>query len=345
MTGFDVETRLADYFTWLEDSTGQAMSPSALQPPRLAIVDPLADRHESTFSRPGRRWLVLAAASIALLVGSVAVLWPQASDQPVWAAEAVAIANDAPRLLVDGWDVEGVGAFSVENGEVTFESNGRNADIFWTPGSRFADLVDDRSRSSADTTAATAGNVDWTIFDYSGSEYRAVGLIQSHTVEVVASPTAESEFVDLLDKIEIVDVDTWLSALPDSIVQPTNQVGVVEQMTADIPLPPGLALSDITDTNIVGNRTQVAIEVLRPVVCGWIDTWFTANDAGDQQLSERAEEVLGATRKWAIVQEMGGGLWFESLLQRTDAVATGSLITDGSSPEPIDRDNLSGIGC
>lgn len=345
MTEFDVETRLVDYFTWLEDSTGQAMRPGA----RAGKPVSVAGRH-SVQRKRGRdgtrqRWLLSAAVLIALLAGAVSLLWPRGSDQPVWADEAVAVATQSPRLLIREWAVEGVGAFSIENGEMTFGSGGRTADLFWTPALMFNDRVNDRVQSSTSTTTTSVGHIEWTMFDYGRSEHRAIALVDGSTIEVVASPTNESEFVDLLGRIESVDVDTWLRALPASIVLPDSQVAVVEQMTADIPLPPGLEVFDITDTDIVGNRAQVAVAVLQPVVCGWIDVWFTAQEAGDQQLVEQVEEVLGTAREWAIVEEMIGGPWTDSLLQRTDAVATGSLITDGSSPEPINRDNLAGIGC
>jgi len=338
VTGFDVETRLSDYFAWLEDSTGQAM-----RPPESGIVDERQHR-EPERAQHSRRWLLAAACLVALLVAA-AVVWTGDSDEPVWAAEAIVVAESAPRVLIDGWTVEGVGAFSADTGEVTFENGERSVDVFWTPGSGFAGLADDRSQSSSATVSTTADGIDWTVFDYGRGEYRAVALIEGHSVEVVAPSTIDSEFIDVLNDLEIVDVDTWLSALPASIVQPDSQAAVVEQMTADIAFPPGLARSDLTQADIVGNRTQVAIAVLGPLVCGWIDAWFAAKDAGDQQTAERAEEILGGARGWAIVEEMSEGPWFDSLLQRTDAVATGSLITDGSSPEPISRDNLAGIGC
>lgn len=345
MTEFDVETRLADYFTWLEDSTGQSMSFGARADKPVSMAGQHSDHRTRRRDGTRRRWLLSAAVLIAVLAGAVSLLWPRESDQPVWAAEAVAVATQSPRLLIRGWAVEGVGAFSIENGEMTFESGGRTADLFWTPASMLNDRVNDRVQSSTSTTTTSVGDIEWTMFDDGRSGHRAIALVDGSTIEVVASPTNESEFIDLLGRIESVDVDTWLSALPASIVQPGSQIAVVEQMTADIPLPPGLEVSDITDTDIVGNRAQVAVAVLQPVVCGWIDTWFTAKESGDQQLVDQVEEVLGTAREWAVVEEMIGGPWTDSLLQRTNAVATGSLITDGSSPESINRDNLAGIGC
>ncbi|MGH9272508.1 MAG: hypothetical protein ACRDZ2_14685 [Ilumatobacteraceae bacterium] len=248
-------------------------------------------------------------------------------------------------MLPSGWSVESVGSFSASDGEVRFRNQDRTVTLFWSPIENLPELQNDRRLSAFGTSQVEALGTTVELFDYGFGEARAVWSSEQSAIEAVALPTDPQGLGDLVRQIEVVDVDSWLSALPADVVRPDDQTALVQELLIGVPLPPGLEASDLSDADAVGNRTQAGIAVLSPVVCGWIDTWLDARDRGDVGEAAAVERVLGDVRQWPVVRGFEQGFWLDSLLQRTDAVATGSLITDGNTPEPISRDNLSGIGC
>ncbi len=58
-------------------------------------------------------------------------------------------------------------------------------------------------------------------------------------LEIRADVGSEQAYRDLIAKLHAVDVNTWLDALPDSFVLPSERSAVVDEMLADIPVPPG----------------------------------------------------------------------------------------------------------
>ena len=62
-----------------------------------------------------------------------------------------------------------------------------------------------------------------------------------------ASPPTPTRSRPMLASLHEVDVDTWLSAMPASVVQPAQQAEAVDEMLAGIPLPPGFDPASIRD--------------------------------------------------------------------------------------------------
>ncbi len=78
-----------------------------------------------------RRWVSAVAAAVALVVGLVTVQQLRGGGSPAWAAEVRAVAEAAPRLLVDrlGWTVTRADEFSVDQGEMTFGDGKQELDL------------------------------------------------------------------------------------------------------------------------------------------------------------------------------------------------------------------------
>ena len=98
-----------------------------------------------------RRWLVAVAAAIALVFEFAAVQPGQGGRSTVWATEIVAIAEAAPRLLVDrpGWTVARADQFAADQAEMTFSNGRQELELRWIPVGEHADRLKDRA-SGAD---------------------------------------------------------------------------------------------------------------------------------------------------------------------------------------------------
>jgi hypothetical protein len=71
--------------------------------------------------------------------------------------------------------------------------------------------------------------------------YVALWVQNVHAFEARGFFASREPFADVLTALVEVGGDTWLEAMPDSVVRPTDHDTAVEAMLPDIPLPPGFA--------------------------------------------------------------------------------------------------------
>jgi hypothetical protein len=149
-------------------------------------------------------------------------------------------------------------------------------------------------------------------------------------------------FEQLAGSLERVDVDTWLSAMPASVVKAASRPEVVRAMLADIPLPPGFDAKKLEDGAILKDRYQLGAAVSGAVACAWIDRWDAARKRGDRATEQQAEDAMRTARNWKILQEMRGqGAWTQTLVGYADAMRGDGLWFG----RPLRGDAHSGLGC
>jgi hypothetical protein len=270
--------------------------------------------------------LLAAAAVLAVLAASsVAFLRPGSPGGPgaAWAADVLAVANGAPRFLVtaDGWSVTRADEFSAEDGEMTFGNGTRTLELNWRSGS-FADWVADRAHSSGPPSAISIAGASATLFQYTGStDFTALWQVGRNTMEMRGTFPTRADYLAVASTLRSVDVDTWLRAMPASVVRPDQRRSAVEGMLQGLPLPPGFDLDALIQRTTVSDRYQLGAAVSGAVACGWIESWVSATAHGDSAAAHLAAQAMAGSHDWAILNEMNpSGDYPEVLWEYADAM-------------------------
>jgi hypothetical protein len=297
-----------------------------------------------------RRVLGLAAPALAAAVAAVVLgitLTGNGSDQ-AWAAALVRVAEAAPRLLVDedGWEITRADQFSVDYGEMTLAKDGQELEIKWMPGSEYAQAVGKRDAELDDLGTASAAEGEARLFRYRGtSDYVALWLRGDYLVEARGLASDTDAFRAVLASLHEVDVDTWLSAMPESVVKPTSQADVIENMLAGIPLPSGFDRRSIPTTDAVRDRYQLGAQVTGTVACAWIDRWVNARRVGDEAAAREAVDAMSTSRTWPVLQEMNEeGDYPEVLWELAAAMETNAPVPAGK-PMTVEEAYVAALGC
>lgn len=304
----------------------------------IMSTDPATDVPTVELRRlhPGR-WIVAVAAAVALVVGMATVQQLRGGGSPAWAAEIRAVAEAAPRLLVNrpGWTVTRADEFSVDQGEMTLSNGKQELDLHWIPIGEHDDKVADRaSTSDLQATSEVAGH-QASISRYAAtSDYVALWTQGNRSAEARGLFASLDEFKGLLDDLAEVDVDAWLDAMPASVVKPGARADAVDEMLADIPLPDGFDRASLRKGAAVQDRYQLGAAVAGSVACGWIEDWIMATDAGDAPGAKRAVDAMATSHRWAILVEMRDeGAYPDVLWELADAMATDAPVPGGSLRE------------
>ena len=120
------------------------------------------------------------------------------------------------------------------------------------------------------------------------------------------------------------DVDTWLSAMPASVVQPADQASQVDQVLEGVPLPPGLDPSSIVPASMPQDDYQFSAYVLRGAYCGWLDEWWRADRSGNRGAADAAIQQLLDAENWpAVKAQAKTGSLDQDFRQYANTVAKG----------------------
>lgn len=228
------------------------------------------------------------------------------SGQVVYAAAAIEVAEDNPRLLIDepGWKATTVYDFAKDSGTIVFKKGRLDIEMNWYPADRYQDYYDDRTEVSK-RDAITIDGQPGSRVSYGPTEIAAMLEPEGPTfVEIRAARFEDADdILATFAKIKHVDVDTWLAALPAEIVTPGKVAEVADEILADIPLAPGFDKGALTELG-VNDRYQFGAEAVSLVVCSWLDEWLRAVQAVDAAAEQRVVRALGSARSWSVLDEM-----------------------------------------
>ncbi|MGE5282178.1 MAG: hypothetical protein ACM3N0_07640 [Chloroflexota bacterium] len=289
--------------------------------PRIGRRGFLTDRRRATllagFAGAGLATLVI------LLVGM-----PGSGSHPQFATAAIEVAEANPRLLVTepGWSVTHAGEFQADEGEVTFSGRRHWLSVNWYPARQYRSYLRDRASVSRPQTSRLLGRVATTV-RYGPAEY-ATMLSPRGTVfiEVRGRLGSHAEYEAVLHSLRSVDVTTWLSAMPPSVVRPDARAKVVERMLHGVPLPPAFDLARLEGGSWVADHYQLAVKVAGAVSCGWVESWLAATKAGDDSHAREAVEAMATSRRWPMMPTLTkGGGWSANVLHVADEIERGHL--------------------
>lgn len=267
---------------------------------------PVPDAPSRERRRKPRLQLLGVAAAAAVVAGIALDVGVGNQPTSAYAAEIVAVAEGAPRLLVDadGWDVTRADQFRVDYGEMTFENGAESADLHWRPAATHADFVADRQAGGDPVVPIEiAGDAGELLRTRGTDTYTALWLRGDHSLELRIDETTEEAFREAAAAVVAVDVETWLDALPDSVVRPADRNEVVSEMLAELPVPDTFDRT-VLDAVEVADRYQLGAQVSGAVACMWLDQWTEASRVGDASSKAQAAEALATSTTWPVLLDM-----------------------------------------
>jgi hypothetical protein len=224
----------------------------------------------------------------------------------------------------NAWRVTRADEYDKNEGEMTFTDNGHSADLNWRSGP-LGPWLDDRLNGAIDHGRHKVVNGTARVIQYADSTtYTALWKADGRVLEFVTDAGSVDEFQSLLDTLVVVDVDTWLTAMPDSVIKQANQPAVIAEMLTGIPLPAGFDPSVLANDDEIKDRYQLGARVVSAVSCTWIEQWVDAKATGDTAAAQAAVDAMTTASQWPIIQEMNrSGAYGQVLQQFVDAMAAG----------------------
>lgn len=351
---------------------GFADSPEA-QEILTAILETPPSRGENTgvvrVRKPRHSQPLRAIAKRTVAVGVVAAVVlgiatiaapdrPVPGSQTVWDAELVSVAEQSPRLLLSGdeWKVTRADEFSAELGEMTFE-NGEDCtllplkegcywlSLFWRSADTHDDYFEDRKHGADSSSKTTIDGHEAIVFEVDNSiarTYQAMWLDGEHSLELRSDviPTLD-EFNAIAATLQQVGVDTWLSAMPASVVKPDARDGVINRIIADIPVPSNVDLTELRSAQNVRDGYQLEYQVAETVICGWVQQWIDGTQAHDDAAVREAVAAMAGARDWRVMENYGGRSY---VFDVADAMRTGAEI-NGNAELPTGVYYQRHLGC
>jgi hypothetical protein len=304
--------------------------------------------------RPGR--LIAAATGVAAVSLVAAAILTSSGSPVVFAAAAVAVAEANPRVLVDrdDWKVVRADEFTVDDGEMTFSDGRQRLDLRWRPADEYDQVTAKRAEEDMAPEEITVLGRRSLMYRYPGTtDYFTYVPPEEgseegrHYMEVRGDLGGEEPYRALLADLIQVDVETWLGAMPPSVVKPADRAAAVDEMLQGIPTPPGFDADPLRSGEALKDRYQLGAQVTGAVACGWLDRWSDAKDAGDTATRDEAVAAMKTSHDWRILHEMNEeGDWPEVLWEIADAMDGGGVPT-GKGLVPLDDRELyvSALGC
>ena len=271
-----------------------------------SAADPAARPARSRGRRMALRMGFVAVCVAIATVIAVLALGSTGDEQGDTAyAEAVKVAEANRRLLVTqhGWTVNYAQWDSPTSGEVDFVPDGGRdhgyLDIHWYG----ADEFDERTRERG-KTAEIAGTEALT-YPLAGPTKEFAAVLPPRDGNFVYIRGSGRDFADFerrLDSIVSVDVDAWLDAMPDSVVPPADQGDRIDELLKGVPLPEGFDRTSLEPASMPQDDYQFTYYVLSGAYCGWLDEWWRADRAGDEDAANAAIAELLDAENWPAVQ-------------------------------------------
>ncbi|HWA55338.1 MAG TPA: hypothetical protein VG816_14305, partial [Solirubrobacterales bacterium] len=221
--------------------------------------------------------------------------------------------------------------FEKDEGEVTFARGDRSFAVHWYPARLYRSYLRDRSHVSAPQRSTLLGRAATTVrygVDRNGAEDFATILAPDGPVFVEARGAIgdRAAYDAVLSSLRPVDVDTWLGAMPRSVVGPDARARVVERMLRGVPLPPNFDRSALQEEDAVMDHYQLAVKVAGTVSCGWFESWLRAKKKGDEPRAREAVAAMSTWRKWPMTPPLiEGGGWGMNLKMAAEELAAGRV--------------------
>jgi hypothetical protein len=233
--------------------------------------------------------------------------------------------------MAPGWDVS-----SAEPDSMTFSDGAHSLEVEW----RDADDNNEDYRAELRELARGNERFEITLLDRPATVIGRRGSTEYTTflrpeggifLKISGDLGGRKPYLEVIRSLEPTDVETWLSALPPSLVRPGSREAVAAERLGGAPLPPGLDLDALGGITSASDRAQFDVDLVQSVACGWLDEYLAATQAGDTDRAEAAIAALATSRDWPVLHELDrqGQSWPQAVWGVADAMAAGA--TDPSA--------------
>jgi hypothetical protein len=297
-----------------------------------------------------RAVLLVAATACAAAAALVGVTLSERGGGTAWAAALVRVAETAPRLLVDapGWSVTRADEFGVGRGEMTFAGGEQRLDVQWERGADLGAKLGEAGSGAESLGTTTVEGTEAQLYRYSGgNDFVAAWSQDGYGLQARGIAADLATFTALVRTLHDVDVDTWLSAMPESVVRPEGRSKVVLDMLDGVPLPPGFDVASMQHVRAgtVLDRYQLGAKVASGVACAWLDRWVAARHSGDDRGVRQAVGALATSHDWRVLHDMQAeGAYPTVLWQYADAAASNAPIAAGKNLS-VEESYGDALGC
>ncbi|MGH9188237.1 MAG: hypothetical protein ACRD0U_20915, partial [Acidimicrobiales bacterium] len=226
----------------------------------------------------------------------------------------VAVADGLrPRQDGAGWDTSALpdGLILVDDDPQAWEA-GRSTEVTWVDErghaielfvneggeSTFEGLVLDRVNSAVAVEAVTVLGRSGVLSSYAADDHAVIWRPNDATVAELRVGGSVEEARAALAAVRVVDEATWLAALPDGTVTPSEQALEAARLQRDIPLPPGASWEGFDPGDVSKDPYQFGAELALYAACVWEQDWLAALDAGDPDRAQAAVDAMAGVRSW-----------------------------------------------
>ena len=195
------------------------------------------------------------------------------------------------------------------------------------------------------TTAPVLGTTA-RVYQYEGGtpghrDITALFRYDGRVLEFRAGAADLGAFKVLLASLARVDTDTWLSAMPPSVVKTGDRASTVKRMLQGVALPPGFEASDVEGEGLTKDRYQLGAAVLGAVSCRWFARWGDARADGDRAKEREAVAAMQTAKDWPVLRQMASeGGYPDVLLDYVKAMPSGDWYG-----RPLIGELGEGLGC
>lgn len=125
-----------------------------------------------------------------------------------------------------------------------------------------------------------------------------------YVLELRAAVPDLAAFEERLGWLAKVDSQTWLDAMPATVIKAADHEAAVRAMLKGIPLPSAFRPSRIPNEGLATDRSQLAGEVTTTVSCLWFRQWGEARRTGNRVAALEAEKAMATAPHWPVVRQM-----------------------------------------
>lgn len=270
-------------------------------------------------------------------------------EKSAYAAELVRMAEKTPLVILDlpGWDVSHIDVGSAERGSINFRKRLKagqprmGADLSWNTGGISEWVSDGETLTTNAPVLDTEAQVVKDGWHQGRQELSAFWMFNDRVMVLRSQVFGEKSFLALLAALKRVEVDTWLDAMPASVVKPEASGKVLRKMLRGIPIPPDFDPMTISGDANGTSRYQFGATVAGTIACTWIERWARARDTGDRAAVAEAVQAMSTSKEWPILKKMnrvGGYSWV--LWEYAEAMPKGTWYG-----RPLEGDVELGLGC
>jgi hypothetical protein len=300
----------------------QELLEEIMSTPTLETIDDQAARERK---RP--RWIVAVVAAAAVLAVIGVPVWyastrsDSANGIGGFSSQVVQLAEKSNRVLIDepGWAITYVDGFGKDEGEMQFTKGGRELDLNWRAAPTYDGYVQDRNDVGTPEQVDLLGKPS-KLWSYSADDFTTIRPADGASfLEIRGGVGDRTAYLALLAKLHFVDVETWLNAMPPSVVLPGERGAEIAKMLEGVPVPDGFTPKVDQETSV---RYQLGADVAGQVACAWLAAW----QRGDAVAKQQAVDALQSSHHWPILNEMKkDGDYPEVLWEISDQLKAGTL--------------------